>query len=184
MPTNDLTGYIEVNTNWSMTGPSTGRQPRSAADSVKKRIAWLTNGVGAGQCDELYSAVLTIVGAGTNNLDLSGALANVLGDTGITFARIKAGLIWLRSTSDTTPDGIVGTACSGITVGGAAANPWVGPMGGTGAHSIRNGGHYSFGDPGATGWVVTAGTGDVYKIINNDAVISAIVDITLWGAKT
>lgn len=141
--------------------------------------------------NEVYGAVRTLAGGANEELDLAGSgLTNLVGDTGITFARVKAVLIWLLSATDSLVQGdgsasVTGTLASSIKVGGAATNAFKLFMDDvTDKIVIPNGGMAMFSDPGATGLVVTAGTADKLKVENMDGAVSAKYLIVLLGSAT
>jgi hypothetical protein len=106
-----------------------------------------TDGVGINQANVLYQNTFALV-AGTSNIDLSGVLADQYGTT-LTPARIKA---WAFQNNSTT---------NSMTLG-SGTNPWVSCF--TGTLIIPPGGYVQFATPDATGWTVTAGTGDILKV--------------------
>lgn len=162
---------------------SIGLKPRSEQDTLQNLIAW-TLGTGAGQINEAYVALLSIAASGNQVLDLT-ALTDVLGNA-LTFAAVKAIFIQLLSATDLAPDGVtVGNACSGITVGNNATNPFGGtgyPLGDatTSTITLASGEQFGRARDDATGWVVS-GTIKSLKILNNDAVLAAKVLIGMQG---
>ncbi len=152
----------------------TSLNPTTSQQGYQTALAMNTIGAGAGAFDQAYTAVRTLVGAASEDLDLYGGLTNVFGET-INFVRIKAISIELLAT----------TAASSITVGAAASHAWLGPLGGTTPTiTIRNGGFYATGCTDATGFPVANGTTDVLKINNDDAAITATYRITLVGSTS
>lgn len=126
-------------------------------------------GTGAGQVDEFVAQTRTLAGGASENLDLAGGLTNPFGET-VTFARLKAIVIELLDT----------TTASSITVGGTVANQWIaGPSG-----KITNGGILILAVNDATALPVTAGTGDLFNIVNDDATNVATYRISLIGNTT
>lgn len=132
----------------------------------------LPNGTGSGQADLIWDDRRTIAASGTDDLDLAGTLTDIYGAT-VTFARIKA---------------IVVAAAAGnannVVIGAAATNQFVGPFG-SATHTchVRPGGVAAFVATDATGWPVTAGTGDLLRIANSGAGTSVTYDIVLLGAS-
>jgi hypothetical protein len=160
-----------------------GRKPTQASDKCDNKITW-TLGTAAGAINEAYVGVLTL-GASTNTtLDLQ-ALIDVVGNA-LNFTGIKAIFLQLLGTIDTAPDGTtVGTICTGVTIGNAAANPFGGagyPLGDAAAQTITlaNREQFGRGKPSAAGWVVD-GTHRNLKFLNNDAVNQAKILVGLQG---
>jgi hypothetical protein len=179
-----LTGYLKVEMQWNGQLPVTGLQPRADQETQAAKQSYV-QGAGVGAVNEAYWNVLT-VGAGANTtLDLSAALTDVLGQT-FGFARVKAFMVWLLAAADTLVDGTVGTACSGVTLGNAATNPWAGtgyPVSdqATGTITLANGERRGWARGDATGWVVD-GTHKSLKVLNNDGAVAAKLVIAALGA--
>lgn len=156
------------------TKANTSLNSTSVSQNFSTTSTYTTLGAGANAINEEYIAVRTLAGGASENLDLAGSLTNFFGET-ITFARIKAISIELLTTTTSTS----------IEVGGAAANQFVGPFGAANdTVEVLNGGALAMFSAGATGWTVTAGTGDQLKILNNDGANTATYRITLYGALT
>ena len=136
-----------------------------------RRQQSLANGTGANQADEMFSDTRTLGASSNEDLDLAGTLTNAFGDT-ITFARVKV---------------IKVSAASGnggnIVLGAAATNTFTGPFGAaTHTISIPAGGEILLMAPDATAWAVTAGTGDLLRVANDDGLASGDYTITIIGA--
>jgi hypothetical protein len=131
-------------------------------------------GSGSGQVNEAWQDVRTLAGAATEDLDLAGVLINGRGQT-VTFAKIKA--IFIKNTSDeqaTATD-------AAMTIGNAAATQFLGPLGAA-AHTITlEAGACLFVTAPGAGWTVTAGSVDLFKILNADATDILQYEITLIG---
>jgi hypothetical protein len=108
--------------------------------------------------ESLTNATRTVFAGGTStteNLDLAGALTNAFGQT-ITFTKIKA--LAIVAAAGNTND---------VVVGGASSNGFVSPFGdATDKIKIRPGGMFLITAPDATGFAVTAGTGDILLVAN------------------
>lgn len=115
----------------------------------------------------LWKDTRTIAASGTDNLDLAGVLVDAFGTT-VAAGEIVA--IYVEAASANT---------NNVNIGGAATNPWVGPMGGTGVYALKPGAFVLFSDQG--GWGVTAGTGDILKIANSGAGTSVDYNIIILG---
>ena len=132
----------------------------------------LQDGVGAGQADISFHDTRTILASGNEDLDLAGVLVDALGAT-ITAVRIK--LIYVRASVGNVTD---------IVVGNAAANAWATFLSATGTITLRPGASIMAiaDETDATGWTVTAGTGDLLRVTNSGGT-DADYDIILVGAS-
>ena len=132
----------------------------------------LDNGTGANAADKLYADSNTLAASGNVDIDLAGSLTDALGAS-LTFARVKA--LFLRAAAGNT---------NNVVIGGAASNQFVGPFGAA-AHTfaVKPGGFVGWVAPDATGWAVTAGTGDLLRIANSGAGTSVTYDVVIIGAS-
>jgi len=131
----------------------------------------LTPGTGANQADKMFAYRSTLAASASENIDLAGALTDVLGNA-LTFAKVKA--IMVRADPGNTND---------VVVGGAATNGFVGPFGAvTHTIAVKPGGEFLNALPG-TGWVVVPATGDILKIANGGAGTPVTYDIVLIGTS-
>jgi len=130
-----------------------------------------TFGTGASKCDQMFHDDRSLGAGASEDLDLAGSLTNAFGQT-VTFADVKA--IYIENTSDDS-----GTT---ITVGNAASNQFTGPLGAA-AHTltIPQGGFILLAADLADVWTVTAGTGDLLKVLNDDGANTATYKIVLLG---
>ncbi len=135
----------------------------------------LTSGTAAGQADLIYQDTNTLAASATLDVDLAGALSGVFGST-LTFVRIK-GLIVAAAAGNT----------NNVVVGAAAANQFVGPFGAaTHTLAVRPGEFkvlVACGATDATGYLVTAGTGDLLRIANGGAGTSITYDLIVIGCS-
>jgi len=106
----------------------------------------ISDGVGANQANILYQASANFSGT-TASLDLNGVLTDSYGST-VSMVRVKAIYIENPSTTNT------------IVVGNGT-NPWATLLNGTGTFTLRPGAWFIAATPDATGWTVTAATGDI-----------------------
>jgi hypothetical protein len=137
-----------------------------------KFVKALANGTAANQADRLWSDQRTIAASGNDDLDLAGVLIDAFGDTA-TFARVK-GLIVRASDGNT----------NNVIIGAAASNQFVGFFGaGTHTVAVRPGGVFAIYAPDATGYAVTAGTGDLLRIANSSSGTPVTYDIVIIGAS-
>ncbi len=134
-------------------------------------------GNGAGQASKVFVNQYAIAASATQTLDLAGGVTDFKG-VAITFAVIKEIFIQLTTL----------TAATAIKVGGgtdgAGTNAFVGWV--ANASDLVRCGNGSFihtGYPGATGFPVTGGTGDILGIINEDSSAVATVNVYLLGTN-
>lgn len=128
-----------------------------------------TSGSGSGQIAKVFHDQRALSPSGTEDLDLAASLVDGLGST-ITFSTIKA--IYIKAASGNT---------NNVVIGNTGSNQFVGPFGAaTHTIAVPPGGVFMITYPG-TGWTVTAGTGDLLKILNSGAGTSVTYDITLLG---
>lgn len=133
----------------------------------------LATGTGNDQSDLIWHDERTLASGASDSLDLNALTKTLFGSTITTvFVKIKGIVIHNKST----------TAGEKFTVGNGT-NPFVGPFGGTGAHTqfVEPDGVYLQTNPRA-GWTVTNATADVLKILNAGAG-SNIYDIAIWGTS-
>lgn len=140
---------------------------------LRKRVSIpLASGTGADQADKIFSDQRTLTASATEDLDLAGGLTDAFGDA-ITFARVKAILIFASAAN-----------ANNVLVGGAASNQfvnWVSDA--TDKIVVRPGGVFCLIAKDATGYAVTAGTGDLLRIGNSGAGTSVVYDIVIIGAS-
>lgn len=130
----------------------------------------LGDGTGADQFKQIFTDTRTISASSNEDLDLAGTLVNALGQT-ITFTKIRAILIKAAAAN-----------VNNVVLGGAASNQFVGPFGAaTHTIAVRPGGFFGIAANDATGYAVTAGTGDLLRVANSGAGSSVTYDIVILG---
>lgn len=132
----------------------------------------ISNGAGANACNQLYHSEGSIAAGGNTTIDLAGSLTNQFGTT-ITFARIK--LLYLKNISSTA--GTTIRARSGASNGWNTAFAATGPI-------INKDGFLLLYAADATGYTVTAATGDIFRIDNNDGANAAAYELVIGGATS
>lgn len=142
----------------------------SVGETLASRIT-ITDGAGANQATQAWGDTRTLAAATAEDLDLSGSLTNGLGST-VTLTRIMALMITAASANPST-----------ITIGDAAANAWEGWCAAGSTVSLRPGGCMILVAPDAAGYVVTAGTGDLLQVENDDADDPATYSILILGSQ-
>ncbi|MDI9885315.1 hypothetical protein QMZ92_13155 [Streptomyces sp. HNM0645] len=157
--TADLTSALDL---------ATGTVPLQVRHAVN-----LSSGTGAGQADKVFSDRRTLAASATEDLDLAGVLTDAFG-AAITFARIK-GLIIKAAVGNT----------NNVVIGAAATNTWATLLGATHTITLRPGAALCVmaDATDATGYAVTAGSGDLLKVANSGAGTSVTYDIVLIGAS-
>jgi hypothetical protein len=131
----------------------------------------LGTGVGADQGDRIWNDERTLALSATEDLDLSGALLDPLGDA-VVFARIKALIVAADAANTNTVD--VGAGTAGL-VG------WIGNV--NDVVKVRPGGLLLLWAPDATGYPVTPTTADILKITNGGAGTPVTYRIILIGTS-
>lgn len=141
----------------------------SFTPSIGKSIP-LATGTGADQADQLWTDTRTLTASSTEDLDLAGSLVNALGAT-VTFARVRG--IYVEAAAGNT---------NNVLVGGAASNGlinWVADA--TDKVVVRPGGFFMIASRDATGYAVTASTGDLLRIGNSGSGTSVTYNIAIVG---
>ena len=123
-----LSATLSAVFNFQASLAKSGLTPEQQNTNVGKAMKF-SLGTGALQGQEIYATLLSIAASGNTTIDLQ-VLQDVCGQT-LSFSTVKGFFVWLLSTSDSAPDGTAGTACSAVTLGAAASNPFLGPLGGT-----------------------------------------------------
>lgn len=145
-----------------------------AAAIAKAYTVDLTDGAGAGQANRLWADTRTLAASANEDLDLAGALVDALGGP-FSLARVK---------------GIVVAAAAGntnnVVVGAASSNAWATLLGATHTVTLRPGAVFAAlaGEDDATGWAVTAGTGDLLRVANSAGGSAVSYDVAIIGAAS
>src|SRR5918993_407549 len=166
-----LTSSLAVSASGTLTSVldlGTGSAPQAVSRSMS-----LTSGTTAGKADRLFADRRTLAASATEDLDLAGVLLDAYG-AAITFARIK-GIVIAAAAANT----------NNVVVGAAASTPWATLLSATGTVTLRPGAFIAVGtgSADATGYAVTAGTGDLLKVLNSAAGTSVTYDIHIIGAS-
>lgn len=158
------------------TASKTVQSQEGEFQNVLSAALTLANGTADGQADLIYLLQDNTIGAGaTNSHDLSGSLEDFFGD-GAVFARVKAILL-----INTSPDGSPASEAS-LEVGGNA-NAFASWLGDTSDKVVvRPGGFLLLACDDATGYIVTAATGDVLDVTNLDGSNAGQYTLALIGA--
>jgi hypothetical protein len=127
------------------------------------------NGTAANQANQRFDDTRSVNASSTDSLDLAGGLTNAFGTT-LTFTSIKYIRISAASTNGDNLE-VGGNANAFGTIFGDDTDKII----------IPPGGHFVLSNPAATGFVVTASTGDVLDIANADSGAAASYDIVIIG---
>lgn len=128
------------------------------------------NGTAANQANQMWTDTRTISASSDDDLDLAGVLTNAFGTT-LTFTSIKA--IVVKASSANTND---------LIIGGSATNPFETFLGGTNPSVlVVPGGSFAIVNPEATGYAVTAGTGDILRFTNAAGGTTVEYDVIIVG---
>ncbi len=168
-----LAATVQATVSWTYTNALAG-SITSINNSDFNASVTLTNGTGgAGTANLLYALQTTIAGGGNTTITLDSGITDFFG-TSIVMVRVK--VIFIALTTATT--------ATSVLVGNGT-NPFINWVG-SGAHTvrIRNGGFLCLACQDATAYAVTASTGDVLKILNEDGVNTATLQIAIIGATT
>jgi len=138
--------------------------------SLTQRIQ-LTSGTGANQADMLWHDQRTLTASATEDLDLAASLTSSFGAT-LTFARVKA-LIVIAASGNTNNVNVTRPASNGVPIFLAAGD----------GIAVRPGGVHAIIAPDATGYAVTADTGDLLTFTNSAGSTSVTYDVVIVGAS-
>lgn len=168
MPTT-LSSTLTARVNYTYTNVKTLGDVSQTATASYSQV--MNNGTSNDQSDLAYSTQLTINAGLNTTLDLAGALTNEFGTT-LTFVEITSVYIDLPSS--------VTNQASSVTIGDATAPVPLGFLGTTPRWQLPKGGVFFVANPTA-GWAVTATSADGLKILNNDGVNAAVMNIVITG---
>lgn len=150
------------------TGTRSGTFGRGSILSNGAPAITLTYGTGASEANAIYQTQATLAASGNDDYDLSGTLEDGLGNT-VTFTYVKA-IICTIDTPGSTKYLRIGP--QGVT------NTFVGPFGDASDYEQ----FYDFcvkSNP-YTGWAVTAGTADIFRV-HNPSAVSVTYNLVIVG---
>lgn len=160
---------IYARTHARFTGSADFGTPTFAMDDGPTQAAQFLTGTAAGQADTLFADQRSINASSSEELDLSGSLADPIGGAAV-FAEVCS--IEIRAAASNGGN---------IVVGGASSNAFQGPFGATNdTIAVPPGGVVIMTHPGA-GWAVSAGDGDLLQVANSDSGAAATYDIVIVG---
>jgi hypothetical protein len=164
-----LTGNAKVSFNFTQTKTGDGQSASNALTHALTLV--FTDGVTAGSADRIWQDTRTLAASATEDLDFSGALTNLYGDTAV-FADIRAILITADS-ANTNNVNVTRPASNGLLLFLAASD----------GLAVRPGGAAMWMCPDATGIAVAAGTADLLTFTNSAGSTSVTYTITVVGAS-
>lgn len=172
MSTSLVIGGIRAGFSWSFTKSTTFGSDTSNSGAFSYGSS-LTSGTGAGTASVFYADEITIAAGATTNLDLAASLTDIFGAS-ISFAKIRLLYIEVLATDAST-----GTS---ISVGGHASAACASFFGDSSDKiKVKNGGCFQLSCKDAAGYAVTATTGDIIKIVNDDNSNPVVVRIGIAG---
>ena len=131
----------------------------------------LSDGTGANQADRMFTDTRTLSASANEDLDFSGSLTNAFGVT-VTFARIKAIMV-IAASGNTNNVNVTRPASNGVPFLLAAGD----------GMAVRPGGVFLLASVDATGYPVTAATGDLINIANSAGTTGVDYTIVVIGAS-
>lgn len=133
-----------------------------------------------GGADEFVAALVTLTNGSASTINLS-SLTNIVQQTAVALARVKGWSLRLLSLTDDT---VYGTAAVSVTVGNSGTAPFLFNNWSSGAtQTIYNGGVMEYFDQQAAGFVVTSGSNDRIRVLNNDTV-NAVFEYAIFGGSS
>jgi hypothetical protein len=162
-----VSAQIELNIVARLIGAADLGNP-SAPVNVAKRLTISPGTAALGQADILWADERTLAASGTENIDLAGVIAGLLGGT-IAAAEITA--IYIEANAANTND---------VVFFGAASNAFNGPLSGTTPKLTLGPADCSF-MSNLKGWPVVAGTGDLILVANSGGTTGVTYKIAIIG---
>ncbi|MBA2458995.1 MAG: hypothetical protein H0V43_08605 [Gemmatimonadales bacterium] len=133
----------------------------------------LATGTASGLADIVFWDTRTLAASATENIDLAGVLVDAFGAT-LTFVKVK--MLYVRAAA-------ANNAANNVVVGGAAANGFFGPFNAATDKVSLAAGDIFLATKTATGWTVTAATGDILLIANSAGTNAVTYDIVVVGTS-
>ena len=192
MALDSLAATFKLQLGWTaqknITGSDYSPNQNSTTISKSGTIGTTAANNAAGGGDELYSAVTSLAGSASASIDLT-AVADILNQSGISLARVKAIVLRVLSTTD---DAVIGTAAVGVAIDNTVANAlssqsnsgWFSNAAEGAANgskfTVPNGGAVAFFTPSATG-VLVDGTHKIIKLTNLDGAVTLKAQLSVVG---
>lgn len=144
----------------------------SAASAIAHSFALtFSDGTAASQADRIFKDTRTLSASATEDLDLSGSLTNIYGDT-MAFADVRMVLITADS-ANTNNVNVTRPAANGLPIFLAASD----------GVAVRPGGAFLYVAQDTTAIPVTASTGDLLTLTNSAGSTPVTYSITIIGAS-
>lgn len=135
-------------------------------------LTTFTDGDADDKASKIFSDERTLSASASEELDLSGSLTDIYGNT-LTLTKVKA--ILVIADDGNTND---------VQVGGSASNGFDAWIGAAGDYvSVKPGGCMLIVAPKSAGYAVTAGTGDLLKIANSSSGTGVTYKIVIIGVE-
>lgn len=164
-----LTARVQVNITGTLTDATTLTD--NQASLAKNWTTALASGTGAGMADKIYTLkAQSIADGGTLSIDCKAALVDAFGAA---FTPAKLRTIYIFSTATNTTNLTLFGDANGVPILNTAAT----------TSTLTPGGAFMKVDVSTAGIAVTAGTGDIIKIVNA-AGAAATVDVVLIGTSS
>lgn len=136
---------------------------------LTKFLTQFADGVGLNQANKIWADERTLSASAAEDLDLGGGLTDAFG-TALTFTEIKG--IIIKADAGNTNNVVLGGDTNALVNFVGAANDLI---------NIRPGGLLCLLAPDATGYAVTADTGDIIQVANSSSGTSVTYQIILIG---
>ncbi len=148
--------------------------------SIERRKTWAFGSSGASTVNQVATMIFTATANTTTRLDLSGAIANGVGDTAGTFTKAQFMLIELLTTAQDATNGNAGP--SSVTISASATFPvTTTPLGAAQTYTMVAGEKWLIDRSDSGGITIAAGSADGIDFLNNDAAVAGKFRITLFG---
>lgn len=183
----NITGAKSVH---SMSGQATGTPQITGGNAPSADMAlslsrsFTFGTAGANTINQFVQVIFTAVKNSTTQLDLTGALIDFLSGAAATFTVIRE--IWFEylTAAQDAVNGSNASATATVTIKFGATNPLTGgPLGADGKIYMKLGEKQVWQNNDATGWAVTAGTGDKIDFVHGVNDYDAKFRITIFGEK-
>jgi hypothetical protein len=151
----------------SLSAKTAADQGSNSATRALNLALSLADGTGAGQADRAFVDTRQLAASGTEDVDLASTLVGIEGSA-VTFARVKA-IVVVADEDNTNSVQVTRPASNGVPIFMAAGD----------GVAVRPGGALILmtGAEDATGYAVTAGTGDLITLTNSAG--GSVVDYTI-----
>jgi hypothetical protein len=170
-----LTSKLRILASWDFSDDGAGGGTTKNASSLDLSLS-LGSGTGAGSNNKILARLngFTITAGSSVDVDLAGVVADFVGAS-ITMTKVKVIAVKLAEATN---------QASSILIGSKGTNGFATWLGGTNhAVRVRKGGGFGIGCTDATGYAVTAGTGDLMTLTNEDTANAATYQLIVAGVS-